>query len=74
MHHLLRSNGTYKFTKTTPEKISKKVCSDVKVGTTKLATTKCNIEKMFRIIPLKKPYFTMAFSLLLKIVLDNFLK
>ena len=47
MHHLLRSNGTYKFTKTTPEKISKKVCSDVKVGTTKLATTKCNIAKMF---------------------------
>ena len=33
-----------------------------------------NIEKIFRIIPLKKPYFTMAFSLLLKIVLDNFLK
>ena len=47
MHHLLRSNGTYKFTKTTPEKITKKVCSDVKVGTTKLATTKCNIAKMF---------------------------
>lgn len=46
MHHLLRSNGTYKFTKTTPEKITKKVCSDLKIKTTKLATTKCNINKL----------------------------
>ncbi len=47
MHHLLRSNGTYKFKKTTPEKIAKKVCSDLKIQTTDLAKTKCNIAKIF---------------------------
>lgn len=46
MHHLLRSTGTYKFTKTTPEKITKKVCSDLKIQTVKLASTKCNIKKL----------------------------
>lgn len=47
MHHLLRSNGTYKFKKTTPEKITKKVCSDLQIKTTNLAKTKTNIAKMF---------------------------
>ena len=46
MHHLLRSNGTYKFTNTTPEKITKKICSDLGIHTAKLATTKCNIKKL----------------------------
>ena len=47
MHHLLRSNATYKFKKTTPEKITKKVCDDVGVKTTNLAKTNTNIEKLF---------------------------
>lgn len=47
MHHLLRSNGTYKFKKTTPEKIAKKVCKDLQIPTGSLAKTKCNIQKMF---------------------------
>ena len=46
MHHLLRSNGTYKFTKTTAEKLTKKVCGDLDIGTTKLASTKINIPKL----------------------------
>ena len=47
MHHLLRSNGTYKFKNTTPEKITKKVCSDVQVKTSTLAKSSTNIQKMF---------------------------
>lgn len=47
MHHLLRSTGTYKFRRTTPEKVVKKICSDLKIGTTNLAKTKTNIEKIF---------------------------
>ena len=47
MHHLLRSNGTYKFKNTTPEKITKKVCSDVQVKTSALAKSSTNIQKMF---------------------------
>lgn len=47
MHHLLRSNGTYKFKNTTPEKITKKVCNDVQVKTSTLAKSSTNIQKMF---------------------------
>ena len=47
MHHLLRSNGTYKFKNTTPEKITKKVCSDAQVKTSTLAKSSTNIQKMF---------------------------
>lgn len=47
MHHLLRSNGTYKFKKTTPEKIVKKVCADLKIPVGTLAKTKCNIPKIY---------------------------
>ena len=47
MHHLLRSNATYKFKNTTPEKITKKVCEDVGVKTNSLAKTNTNIQKMF---------------------------
>jgi len=46
MHHLLRSSGTYKFTKTTAEKMTKKVCGDLSIETTKLASTKANIPKL----------------------------
>lgn len=47
MHHLLRSTGTYKFKKTTPEKIVKKVCSDLKIPVGTLEKTKCNIPKIY---------------------------
>lgn len=47
MHHLLRSNATYKFKNTTPEKITKKVCEDVGVKTKGLAKSNTNIQKMF---------------------------
>lgn len=46
MHHLLRSNASYNFKKTTPEKIVKKVCSDLQIKTTALASTKTNISKL----------------------------
>lgn len=46
MHYLLKSDGTYKFTNTTPEKITKKVCSDIQVPVGSLAKTKTNIKKM----------------------------
>lgn len=47
MHYLLRSDGTYKFKNTTPEKITKKVCSDLQIPVGALAKTKTNIKKMF---------------------------
>ena len=47
MHHLLRSNGSYKFKNTTPEKIVKKVCSDLQIQTVNLAKTNTNIEKLW---------------------------
>lgn len=47
MQHLLRSNASYKFSNTTPEKITQKVCSDLQIKTTNLAKTKCSIMKLF---------------------------
>lgn len=47
MHHLLRSNGSYKFKSITPEKIAKKVCGDVKIPVGKLAKSGAKISKMF---------------------------
>lgn len=44
MHHLLKSNGTYKFQKTTPEAVVKKICTDLEIKTGKLAKTKFNLE------------------------------
>jgi cell wall-associated NlpC family hydrolase len=46
MIHLLRSKGTYKFKKKTPEAIAKKICLDVKVKRGKIAKTKVKIKKM----------------------------
>ena len=40
MHYLLRSQGSYNFKKTTPEKITKKVCSDLLIQTGSLFATK----------------------------------
>ena len=47
MIHLLRSSGTYKFVKKTPEKISSMVCKDAKIPVGALAKTNVNIDKMF---------------------------
>lgn len=47
MHHLLRSNGAYKFKNMTPEKIAKKVCGDVKIPVGSLAKSNAIIPKMF---------------------------
>lgn len=47
MHHLLRSNASYTFRNTTPEKIARKVCGDLKIKTENLASTKTNIPKLF---------------------------
>ena len=46
MHHLLNSTGTYIFKNTTPEAITKKICSDVEVKTKGLFKTGVNIKKM----------------------------
>ena len=59
MHHLLRSNATYKFKNTTPEKITKKVCEDVGVKTKNLAKTNANIQKMF-VVPKNWPWRASA--------------
>lgn len=40
MHYLLRSQGSYNFKKTTPEKIAKKVCADLLIQTGSLYATK----------------------------------
>lgn len=40
MHYLLRSQGSYNFKKTTPEKIAKKVCADLLIQTGSLYVTK----------------------------------
>lgn len=40
MHYLLRSSGSYNFKKTTPEKITRKVCSDLMIQTGDLYETK----------------------------------
>lgn len=47
MAHLLRSFGTYKFEKKTPEKIASMVTADAKVPVGKLAKTNVNLEKKF---------------------------
>lgn len=47
MHHLLRSNGSYKFKNTSPEKIAQKVCKDVDIPVGDLAKSGASIPKMF---------------------------
>lgn len=46
LNRLLRSNGTYKFKNTTPERIVTIVCNDLKVNTGTIAETKVPIKKM----------------------------
>lgn len=59
MMHLLRSNGTYKFKKKTPEKIVAMVCKDVGIKTGSLAKTKVNISKMFF---QERPYYEIILA------------
>lgn len=47
MDNLLRSKGTYKFKNTTPERIARTVCKDIKISTGSIAKTKVKIKKMF---------------------------
>lgn len=47
MHHLLKSNGSYKFKSTTPEKIAQKVCDDVQIPVGTLAVSNASIPKLF---------------------------
>lgn len=46
MHYLLNSSGTFKFKNTTPEKMTRKVCSDLKIKTGSLAVTNFKISKL----------------------------
>ena len=47
MENLLRSKGTYKFKKKTPEQITRTVCKDLKISTGSIAKTKVRIPKIF---------------------------
>lgn len=46
MHHLLRSKSTKKFKKLSPEKITEKICKDLQIKTSGLASTKVSIPKL----------------------------
>lgn len=46
MHHLLRSKATKKFKKLSPEKITAKICKDLQIKTSGLASTKVSIPKL----------------------------
>lgn len=59
MIHLLRSSGTYKFAKKTPEKIASMVAKDAKVSVGNLAKTKVNIPKMFFS---QRPYYEIIMA------------
>lgn len=59
MIHLLRSYGTYKFAKKTPEKIASMVAKDAKVSVGNLAKTKVNIPKMFFS---QRPYYEIIMA------------
>lgn len=47
MENLLRSKGTYKFKKKTPERITRAICKDLGVSVGSLAKTKMRITKLF---------------------------
>lgn len=59
MIHLLRSSGTYKFAKKTPEKIAAMVAKDAKVSVGNLAKTKVNIPKLFFS---QRPYYEIIMA------------
>lgn len=46
LNHLLKSTGVYNFSDTTAERITKKICADLKIKTGKIAETKTAIKKM----------------------------
>lgn len=59
MIHLLRSNGTYKFRRKTPETITLMVAKDVNVPIGNLAQTKINIKKVFF---QQRPYYEIIMA------------
>jgi hypothetical protein len=46
LNHLLKSTGVYNFSNTTAERITKKVCADMQIGTGTITETKATIKKM----------------------------
>lgn len=63
MLHLLRSKGTYKFKKKTPEQITRLICKDLKIKTGSLAKTKVKIKKIFF---QEKEYYNMILAVYTK--------
>lgn len=59
MIHLLRSSGTYKFAKKTPETITSMVAKDVKIPVGNLAKTNVNINKIFFS---QRPYYEIIMA------------
>lgn len=59
MIHLLRSSGTYKFAKKTPETIVSMLAKDIKVSVGNLAKTKVTIGKIFFS---QRPYYEMIMA------------
>lgn len=59
MIHLLRSSGTYKFKKKTPEKIAAMVCKDIGIPVGTLAKTKVGIPKIFF---QERPYYEIIMA------------
>lgn len=46
MHYLIRSKGAYNFKKTTPEKMTKKICDDLLIQTGEVYKTKTHIKSL----------------------------
>ncbi|MBO5093919.1 MAG: hypothetical protein J6C33_06135 [Lachnospiraceae bacterium] len=46
LNHLLKSTGIYNFSNTTAERITAKICADMKISTGSIAETKAPIKKM----------------------------
>lgn len=59
MIHLLRSSGTYKFEKKTPETITQMICRDVGLQVGNLAKTNVNIPKIFF---QERPYYEIIMA------------
>lgn len=58
MHNLVQSKASYKFSKKTPEYITRAICKDLKIGVGNLAKTKKKIKKL--IVQGESPYDIIA--------------
>lgn len=59
MLYLIRSKGTYKFKKKTPEQITRLICKDLKIKVKSIAKTKVKIKK---ILFTEKEYYNMILA------------